>query len=102
MEIRIIPGVISLVVGLSGAIIPAGHGDLASARQPPSMATAKLYVADTQGEDLAIIDAANMKLLRHAEVGLNPHGAVASPDGRTLYVTVEGTNELVALDTSTD
>jgi len=67
--------------------------------KPPSL---KLYVADTQGDDLAIVDATNMKLIGNAQVGLNPHGAVASPDGRILYVTIEGTNELVALDTADD
>ena len=91
-----------LAAGLLGLTVLASRDNYASSGQPASRASAKLYVADTQGDDLAVIDATAMKLLGHAEVGLNPHGAVASPDGRILYVTIEGTNELAALDTTTD
>jgi YVTN family beta-propeller protein len=93
---------LGLVVA-SGLLVASGiSGPRKLSRLSPNQRAAKLYVADTQGEDLAVIDATNMKLLRQAQVGLNPHGAVASPDGRKLYVTIEGTNELVEFDTSSD
>jgi YVTN family beta-propeller protein len=83
-------------------IIFAGIAGGTKSPPAPKPSSPKLYVADTQGDDLAVIDASTLKLIRQTPVGLNPHGAVASPDGRTLYVTIEGTNELVALNTADD
>jgi YVTN family beta-propeller protein len=39
-----------------------------------------------------------MKVVGSIKVGANPHGIVASPDRRTLYISVEGTDELIAVD----
>src|SRR5262245_12995101 len=88
-----------ILFGLAPLASLAGNFKSSGTPKPPSI---KLYVADTQGDDLAVIDATRMKLIGNAQVGLNPHGAVASPDGHTLYVTIEGTNELVAFDTADD
>jgi len=89
---------VSLLFSIAIAGLVSATGASSKTKTPAS----KLYVADTQGDDLAVIDARNMKIIRQTQVGLNPHGAVASPDGRTLYVTIEGTNELVELNTVDD
>src|SRR5215467_8508184 len=101
MRRQLAQGISALFAVLLATIYSASLA-YSSATRPPKSPTTKLYVADTQGDDLAVVDAVNMKLIGYAQVGLNPHGAVASPDGHTLYVTIEGTNELAAVDTSTD
>ena len=60
-----------------------------------------LYVANSKGDDVTVIDVASLKVVAGIKVGANPHGLVASPDGRTLYVSVEGTDELVSVNTAT-
>ncbi|MCG8606207.1 hypothetical protein MJD09_14625 [bacterium] len=44
-------------------------------------------------ETLAVIDS--------IDTGARPHGIVASPDGRLLYITVETSNELLKVDVAT-
>src|SRR4051812_34454499 len=72
----------------------------------PEPATRKLYVANSAGNDLHIIDTATNKLIRRVEVGPQPHGLVATRDGRQLFLTIENTEgdegELVWFDTATD
>jgi YVTN family beta-propeller protein len=58
----------------------------------------RVYVTNSKGDDITIIDAATMKVVGSIKVGDNPHGLIASPDRRILYISVEGTNELVAVD----
>jgi YVTN family beta-propeller protein len=60
--------------------------------------TPRVYVTNSKGDDVTVIDPAAMKAVASIKVGANPHGIVASPDRRTLYVSVEGTDELVAVD----
>ena len=62
----------------------------------------KVYVDNSTGDDLTVIDVATLKAIHNIKVGEHPHGLTASPDGHTLYVSVEGTGELVAIDTATD
>jgi len=64
--------------------------------------TGKVYVDNSTADDLTVIDIATMKPIGDLKVGLHPHGLTASPDGKTLYVSVEGTGELVAVDIATD
>ena len=63
---------------------------------------AKLYVTNSAGDDLTVIDPRTMAVIRTVKVGEHPHGVIASPDGKKLYVSIEGTNELIAVDTYTD
>ena len=63
--------------------------------------TALVYVTNSKGDDLTVIDVSTMKVVGSIKVGENPHGLIASPDRRTLYVSVEGTDELIALNIAT-
>lgn len=63
---------------------------------------AKLYVDNSEGADLTVIDPTNFHMLGAIKVGHKPHGLAASPQEDRLYVSVESTNSLLALDTSTD
>jgi YVTN family beta-propeller protein len=66
----------------------------------------KLYVANSLGNDIHIIDTATNKVIKRVEVGPEPHGLVATPDGRQIFLTIENTKgeegELLWFDPSTD
>ena len=63
---------------------------------------AKVYVTNSEGDNLTVIDAGTLKVVGDIKVGDRPHGVTPSPDGHLLYVSIEGTNELISLDTATD
>src|SRR4051812_6285279 len=71
-----------------------------------SAVPAKLYVANSAGNDLHVIDTATNKVVNRVEVGPQPHGLVATRDGRQLFLTIENSDgeegELVWFDTATD
>jgi YVTN family beta-propeller protein len=79
---------------------------LASAFDPPPPATQKLYVANSAGNDIHVIDLATNKVLRRVEVGPQPHGLVATAKGDRVFITIENTSgdegELVWLDPAND
>ena len=70
-----------------------------SRQESPSQ---KLYVANSAGNDLHIIDTATNKVIKRVEVGPQPHGLVATRDGKQLFLTIENTEgeqgELVWFD----
>ena len=63
--------------------------------------TTRVYVTNSKGDDVTVIDPATMKVVGSIKTGANPHGVIASPDRRTLYISVEGTDELIAVDIAT-
>ncbi len=64
----------------------------------------KLYVTNSAGNDVTVIDPATNKVLGRIEVGPHPHGLAAPASGDFVLVTVEGANpgELVWIDPRTD
>src|SRR5262245_58268954 len=76
--------------------------------EPSSQPTVpqKLYVANSAGNDLHIIDTSTNKVIKRVEVGPQPHGLVATRDGKQLFLTIENTEgeegELVWFDPATD
>lgn len=66
----------------------------------------KLYVANSAGNDIHVIDTATNRVLRRTEVGPQPHGLTATPDGRQIFITIENTGgdlgELVWFDPLSD
>jgi YVTN family beta-propeller protein len=63
----------------------------------------KLYVINTAGDDVTVVDVATNKVLSRIEVGPHPHGIAAPVSGDLLLVTVEGgKGELVWIDPATD
>src|SRR2546430_6035375 len=55
--------------------------------------TTRVYVTNSKGDEVTVIDAATMKVIGSIQVGANPHGLVLSPDRRTLYISVERSEE---------
>jgi YVTN family beta-propeller protein len=60
-----------------------------------------LYVDDSGGDDISVVDVATRRTIGSIDVGAAPHGLMASPDGKWLYVSSEGTDRLLAIDTAT-
>ena len=60
-----------------------------------------LYVTNSAGDDVTLVDAGTHRVIGSIETGTTPHGLVASPDGRRIYVTGETDDDVVAIDTTT-
>src|SRR5262245_18777473 len=86
------------------ALLPSLVLALIGQPEPPRQQSApqKLYVANSAGNDLHVIDTATNKVIKRVEVGPQPHGLVATKDGRQLFLTIENTDgdegELVWFD----
>jgi YVTN family beta-propeller protein len=62
----------------------------------------KLYVTNSLGDDITVIDLATLKVVGAIKVGEHVHGACAQADGRRLFTTIESENSLKVIDTATD
>ncbi|HXB52500.1 MAG TPA: YncE family protein, partial [Rhizomicrobium sp.] len=83
---------ILLFVGLSTVAITAAQ----AATRPI------LYVANSQGDDVTVIDLPTQKVLTTIKVGPIVHGVCAPADGRHAYVTIESEHALKVVDTKTN
>jgi YVTN family beta-propeller protein len=86
-----------LVCGLLISAAPASADTPAKVRH-------KLYVTNSAGDDVTVIDAATNKPLGRIEVGPHPHGIAVPAAADFLLVTIEGSKpgELVWIDPRTD
>src|SRR5438093_12931358 len=75
------------------------HPGRSSVRADDNHST-RVYVTNSKGDEVTVIDPVTMKVVGTIKTGANPHGIVASPDHRTLYISVEGTDELISVDTA--
>jgi YVTN family beta-propeller protein len=73
---------------------------------PPPEARQKLYVTNSAGNDIHIIDVSTHQVLGRLEVGPEPHGIAASAAGDQVFLTIENMSgeagELVWLDPRSD
>lgn len=67
-----------------------------------STAAKKLYVANTSGDTLSVVDLDRQEVVGQIHVGQHPHGLALSPDQRRLYCSVESVRAILFLDTVTD
>jgi YVTN family beta-propeller protein len=65
-------------------------------------AVQKLYVTNSAGDNIHIIDLGSFKVIGEIRTGEHPHGAAVSADGRRLFTTVEGDHTLRVIDTTSD
>ncbi len=86
-----------LLLALLGFVPAAAAADAAKARQ-------KLYVTNSAGDDVTVIDVATNKPLGRIVVGPNPHGIAVPAAQNFILVTIEGRKpgELVWIDPATD
>lgn len=64
--------------------------------------TTKIYVTNSQGNDITVIDLASRKAVDDIRVGRAVHGVCAPADGRRLFATIESEKNLKIIDTATD
>src|SRR5205823_6161079 len=62
----------------------------------------KLYVANTSGSTVSVIDLATRQVTKEIPVGLHPHGLGVLPDQSRLFVSVESDNTVKVVDTRSD
>jgi YVTN family beta-propeller protein len=74
----------------------------AAARGPKAGGTVKLYVTNSTGDDIHVIDLGTFKVIGRIKTAAHPHGAAASADGRRFFTTVESDHTLLVLDTARD
>jgi YVTN family beta-propeller protein len=76
----------------------------AAADGPAGKARQKLYVTNSEGDDVTVVDPVTNKVLGRIEVGRHPHGIAVPADQRFILVTIEGTKpgQLVWIDPVTD
>src|SRR5262249_41534397 len=74
----------------------------APATGPKAGGTVKLYVTNSAGDDIHVIDLNTRKVVGRIKTAAHPHGAAASADGRRFFSTVESDHTLLVFDTATD
>jgi len=74
----------------------------ASAASAEAATRSILYVANSQGDDITIIDLATQKVIKTLKVGPIVHGVCAQADGRRAFVTIESEHSLKVIDTKTN
>ncbi len=62
----------------------------------------KLYVDNTSGDSVSVIDLASRAVVNEIKVGAHPHGLGVLPNQRRIFVSVESDNSVKAIDTQTD
>jgi YVTN family beta-propeller protein len=68
----------------------------------PAKRTMKLYVTNSTGNSIHVIDLGTLKVMGEIKTAAHPHGAAVSADGRRLFCTVESDHTLLVIDTATD
>ena len=64
-------------------------------------APVRIYVANSDGDNITIIDPTTNKVSGEIQVSNHPHGIVSSPDQKRFYVSSEGDNVLDVVDRAT-
>lgn len=64
--------------------------------------TMKLYVTNSQSDDITVIDLGTLRATGDIKVGEHVHGVCAPASGRQLFTTIESQNNLKVIDTATN
>src|ERR1700675_3845002 len=82
--------------GFWALLISASVWGLDSSRLPDF----KLYVGNSRGDDISIIDVASLKVTGEIKAGDRVHGVCVQADGKRLFATVESDQTLRIIDTA--
>ena len=80
-----------LIIGLVCLLLGAGA----------SGQNLRLYVGNSGGDDVSIVDLASLKVIGDIKLGDRVHGVTVEPDGKLLFATVESDHTLRIVDTAT-
>jgi YVTN family beta-propeller protein len=61
----------------------------------------RLYVGNSQGDDVSIVDMNSLKVIGDIKLAEKIHGVCVQPDGKRLFVTVESDHTLRIIDPAT-
>ena len=61
----------------------------------------RLYVGNSRGDDISVVDLASLKVVGDIKLGDRIHGVALQRDGKRLFVTVESDRTLRIVDTAT-
>jgi YVTN family beta-propeller protein len=89
---RIISGIAALIFGLS----------LGPVEEATIQTRSKLYVTNSAGESIHVIDLATFKVVHEIKTGERPHGAAVSADGQKFFTTMEADQKMLVIDTRSD
>jgi YVTN family beta-propeller protein len=64
--------------------------------------SARLYVDNSEGSGVTVVDLKSLKPVGDIKIGVKVHGLAVQADGRRLFATVESDNTLRVVDTATD
>jgi YVTN family beta-propeller protein len=84
---------LSTSLAVLGALLIAAHE-----ARPAS----KLYVTNSAGDDIHIIDLDKLQVVGRIQTADRPHGAAVSADGRRFFSSIESDHTLLIIDTATD
>jgi YVTN family beta-propeller protein len=69
---------------------------------PAQQTRHKLYVTNSGGDNIHVIDLAGFKVIGEIKTPLHPHGAAVSADGTRFFTTIESDHTLLIFDTASD
>jgi YVTN family beta-propeller protein len=72
-----------------------------AAASASTAASMRLYVTNSLGDDVTVIDLGALKAVQTFKVGEHVHGICASADTRTFFVTIESERNLKTVDSRT-
>jgi len=87
-----------LLLATLGLALP-GLGAVAG---PKFKAAMKLYVTNSAGDNIHVVDLNTFTVIGQIKTGDRPHGAAVSGDGRFFFTSVEGDHTLLVIDTASD
>ena len=90
----------AVVRGTAGVMLLSVLG-LALARSAMKP-TLKLYVTNSEGDTITVIDLEELKVIGDIKVGDHVHGAAIEADGLRLFTTIESEHALKVIDTASD
>jgi YVTN family beta-propeller protein len=67
-----------------------------------SSRSTRVYVTNSEGDDITVIDLKSRKVIGDIQVGERVHGICAPADGARIFTTVESQHNLKIIDTTTD
>jgi YVTN family beta-propeller protein len=68
----------------------------------PGKRTMKLYVTNSTGDSIHVIDLGTLKVIGEIKTAAQPHGAAVSANGQRLFCSVESDHTLLVIDTAKD
>ena len=83
-------------------VLRLGLAAALAASAATALAAPKAYVGNFKDNTVSVVDTAGAAVLATIPVADGPHGMLLSPDGKTLYVSGDGSSQVSVVDTASD